>query len=44
MQGEDALLLQALHRDELRVGSGRGGADRRGVSRVVLLPLDEGLT
>src|SRR4051794_23866929 len=44
MQGKDALLLQALHRDELRVGSGRGGADRRGVSRVVLLaPLDERL-
>src|SRR3954464_6047182 len=44
MQGKDALLLQALHRDELRLGSGRGGADRRGVSRVVLLAsLDERL-
>src|SRR5215213_7539142 len=37
MQSEDALLLQALHRDELRLGSGCGGADRRCVSRVVLL-------
>jgi hypothetical protein len=44
MQGKDALLLQALHGDELRVGPGRGGADRRGIGRVVLLaPLDERL-
>src|SRR5215210_4099363 len=44
MQGQDALLLHALHGHELRAGQGRGGADRRCVSRVVLLaPLQEWL-
>lgn len=36
-QGKDALLLQALHGNECRIGAGCGGADRRGVDTIVLL-------
>ena len=39
MQGQDALLLYGLGRDELSIGSGGGFADRCGIGRIVLLTL-----
>jgi hypothetical protein len=39
MQGQDALLLHVLGRNELHVGPRGGHADRRGIGRIVLLSL-----
>ena len=37
MQGQDALLLNGLGRDELSIGSGGRIADRCSIGRIILL-------